>query len=110
MLAGRNPQFIITGPDPRAVAQYYCIDTSSDPASKFTVDIPPPGAENYFQGIFFAAHGETGLKENNKDGSFVLSHAVFRNDRKYIEAIYNYDVDNEIHETSTFIIYHTPVE
>ncbi len=109
MMAGRKPEFLITGPNPLATAQFKCVDPS-EPKDQFTIDLPPAGAENYFQGLFFASHGGTGLQENNKDGNFVLRKAIFRNDKKFIEAIYHNDVENEVHEDSTFIIYHTPVE
>lgn len=109
MLAGRKPEFLISGPNPQVSAQFKCVDPSS-PQDNFTIDLPPAGAENYFQGLFFASHGGTSLQENNKDGNFVLKKAIFRNDKKYIEAIYTNDVENEVHETSTFIVYHTPAE
>ncbi len=109
MMAGRKPQFLITGPNPLVTAQFTCVDPS-EPKNKFTIDLPPNGAENYFQGLFFASHGETGLQENNKDGNFDLQKAVFKNDKKFIEAIYHYEVEDVVHEDSTFIVYHTPVE
>ncbi len=107
LLAGRKPTLRIADPDPSVSAKFLCRD-SENPENSFPIDLPPPGSEKYFLGLFHAAHGPTGLNEMNKEGYFELKKAVFQNKKKYIEAVYNHIVEDVVHEVTTVVVTHTP--
>ena len=107
LLAGRDMKMRLDGMNAEFNSKFTCWDPG-DKDSEITMELPPYGAEKYFQGLFHAAHGPTGLNEMNKEGYWVLSTAAFRNSSKFAEAVYNHVVEDVVHETSTFIIYHTP--